>query len=192
MKKTLFYSTLKQEIEKIYIKVSLIVLHKRIKGYSKQSDQSNVSHTHDIGIPLLECIDAINVNRRDDSDTSRVSDDANAESVITDPHAPIKYQPLKPHVIDKKNIGDLSRYFKARSNGAELHPEIKEKLECSIWEHIHATIKYARQGDNRNAKMHADIVCSACKELAHYMSKDDYMNFIAGVNEHLDVLKSSA
>ncbi|MDH3342176.1 MAG: hypothetical protein OEM07_00475 [Gammaproteobacteria bacterium] len=97
-----------------------------------------------------------------------------------------------PHLINRRfrYVGELSKYFKERSQGSDIHPGIKEKLEHSVWEHIHAAIRYAHQGNEYNSKIHTDIACNACKELAHYMDDEAYRLFTIEVAKHLSDLKS--
>ena len=100
-------------------------------------------------------------------------------------------QAAHPHrhpSINQEHIDDLSRYFKARSKDSDLHPAIQDKLEHSVWEHIHATIRCARQGDKRNAKMHLNIASTACKELGHYMKEEEYQAFVKKAEEHMGTL----
>jgi hypothetical protein len=195
MKKTTFYNELIKAIDKVYMKVALKGLQKRMAGYHQQVSQSTKSRVNDIKSPLLDYIDTITIKDQGDPEElhtigSPAPESATANQHASDLHTPAKNQTDEPYVIDKNNVGELSRYFKEKSIESELHPGIEEKLEHSVWEHIHATIKYARQGDKPNAKMHTDIANSACEELAHYMSEEDYLEFIMKIKEHLDVLKS--
>ncbi len=63
-----------------------------------------------------------------------------------------------------------------------------EKLKHSIWEHIHASIRHARLGDARVAKMHADIANSAYRELAHYVSNEDHNELALEIENQLGEL----
>lgn len=187
MKNAAFYNALIRKIEKIYNKISLIVLRKRMDGYHTQASQS-FNLANGIKSPLLDCIDTIIVNNQDDSRTPH-NNDRPVLTTATNLNTPAKNHTDKPHVVNKRSAEGLSRHFKARTNGSELHPEIAKKLERSIWEHINATIRYARQGDKYNATMHTDIANSACKELAHYMTEEHYQAFVMKIEEYLDSLK---
>jgi hypothetical protein len=66
-----------------------------------------------------------------------------------------------------------------------LHPGIDDKLKHSIWEHIHAAIRYAKLGDRCDAKMHTNIASYAYRELAHYLSKEEYAKFTSDINNQL-------
>lgn len=189
MPNTISYRALIRGIEKAYFKVCLIVLHKRMNSYHRVA--SHQTHANDITSPLQECVDIIvgyaldnpNVvysvgHNMDKYTTPHLSNDKNKQATTL------------PTQINQEHIKELSKYFKARSTGSGLHPSIQEKLEHSIWDHVHATLRCARLGDDHCSKMHANIACCACKELAHYMDEYDYHVFIVEVEDHLNTLKS--
>ncbi len=188
MKNILFYSAFIRELQKIYSRLVLNVLHIRMDRYHKQSYHGTKSSAHDIKSSLLESVDKIIDKVKAKPDVSHTVDHATLADATT--HAPThaKYPAADPYVVNSENVGELSRYFKARSSGVDLHPGIEEKLEHSTWEHIYAALRYARQGDNHNAKMHANIASSACKELAHYKNEEQYQGFVAEIERHLDAL----
>jgi len=189
MKDTAFYNALIRGIEKVYSRISLIVLRKRMSGYQKQPLQSTNLNASDIKSPLLDYIDNIIVDHRDDSITPD-DNDRPVPDTTTNQNRPTKKYTDKPHIINQRNAEELARHYKATENESELYPEIAKKLQHSIWEHIHATIRYARQGDKSNAAMHTDIANSACKELAHHTTDEQYQAFIMKIGEYLDSLKS--
>ena len=186
MKSTSFYSDLINSIEKFYSRITLKILHKRMDAYHKQSRQVNpVSHTADIKAPLFKCIDGMNCNNKgkvvavqtlDYSYFSRNNKSRDHEQLVNQ------------RIINKEGVRELSRYFKARRNSAELHPGLEEKLKHNTWVHIHAAIRQARSGDADNAKMHADIANYAYKELVHYLSEDEYNEFAQDIEEQLGSL----
>lgn len=191
MKATIFYDSIIGAIEKLYLKFAITVLHKRMDGYHKQLSQTTETNASGIKSPLLECLDEIidvckkKPHANSSMDYSLLSTHISNQYKHVEPHA------IKRHIIDRENIRELSRYFKERSNGSELHPAIEERLEHSTWEHVHEAIRYARNSDNRNAKMHADIACNACMELAHYMVEEHYLAFVIKIEEHLNSLNSA-
>ncbi|MCK5002854.1 MAG: hypothetical protein KAJ92_01915 [Gammaproteobacteria bacterium] len=178
------YRVLIRGLEKLYFKVSLIVLHQRMDGYHKKINHNGNPYDQDIKTPLMEFIEttveyAIKTNNNDHTKT-----EGTPQSIQPMP-------PLQQHYeINPQHVGELSRYFKTRSNGGEMHPPIKDKLEHSVWEHIHATTRCARQGDERNAKLHLNIASSACRELAHYMSDNEHQAFADEVGCYMALLKA--
>jgi len=187
MSNSVSYRALIRGIEKLYFKVSLIVLHQRMDSYHSKISLNHAPYEQDIKTPLMEFIEttiayAVKVEN---------SDYRNDSTLNQSRHATI--QPLPPlsqhHEINPQHVGELSRYFKTRINGDELHPAIKDKLEHSVWEHIHATTRCARQCDKRNAKLHLNIANSACRELAHYMNDKEHLAFTAEVATYMAALK---
>lgn len=186
MKKTSFYSALIQELENIYARLVLNVLHIRMDRYHKQAHQSTKSYSTDIKSPLLSCISTLSDKAQINSEMSSAIEQSmlasdNSSTVIHD-----HYPAAEVLVVSTENVGELSKYFKARGNGSGLHPGVETKLEQSTWEHIHAAVRYARQGNTSSAKMHVNIASSACQELAHYMHEEQYRQFVVEIEQHLE------
>ena len=180
------YNALIGKIERLYFKVSLKILHRRMASYHKTSVHSE--HAQEIKSPLQECIDIIVGYALDNAEVIYPVGTLSADHLARSRSASATTNVEEP--ISHQDISELSRYFKARSQGLDLHPSIQEKLENSIWDHVHATIRYARQGDKLNSRMHMNIANCACKELAHYLDKNDYCAFTGEVSAHLATLKS--
>ena len=189
MKDTAFFSSLIRGIEKVYKRISMIVLRKRMSGYNKQPVQSASLNANDLKSPLLDCVDNIIDDHRDNSKTLH-DNDRPAPDVTTSLNKPAEKHIDKPHIINGRDAGELAKHYKETAVKSELYPEIARKLQHSIWEHIHATIRYARLGDKRNAEMHTDIANSAFKELAHHVTEEQYQAFVVKIGEYLDSLKS--
>ena len=190
MRDTAFYTALIREIEEVYNRISLIVLRKRMAGYQKQLLQSSQPYADDIKTSLLDCIDNIIVDHQVDS-TALHDNHRPTIGATTNPKRPANKYTDKAYVIKDGHDGELARHIKARGDESGLYPKIAKKLEHSIWEHIHATIKFARQGDNFKAAMHTDIANSACKELAQHVTKDQYHALTMKIEKYLGTLKSS-
>lgn len=185
MAKKFSFRALIQALEGLYTKISLIVLHKRISSY--HSTTSHKEHARDIKSSLMEFIETTIAQ------AVKVNYTINENERATNQVHPRTDQPAQQHLVhlqlSREGINELSKYFKKRGEGAELHPPIKDQLERSVLEHINAAFRCARDGDKRNSKLHVDIVDSACKELAHYMEEEPYLKFIGNVADHLDALK---
>lgn len=81
---------------------------------------------------------------------------------------------------------DLSQYFEEHHDGSSLLPDAGKRLMQSTWEHIHAALRCARQGDTRQAELHAGIANNAFKEAARYLPEKDYAAFAAEVGDLLE------
>ena len=174
------------KIERLYLKISLKILHRRMASYHKTS--VSIEHAQEIKSPLQECIDIIVGYALDNTEVVYPVGTLTAAHLSRSRSASVTGNDEEQ--ISHQDISELSRYFKARSQGVDLHPSIQEKLENSIWDHVHATIRYARQGDKANSRMHMNIANCACKELAHYLEKNDYRAFTGEVSAHLATLKT--
>ena len=132
MKSTSFYNDLIHTIEKLYSMITLRILHKRMNTYHQQLSLDNFDrHTLDIQAPLFKYIDDIN-NNDQKIVTGIQTLDYSFFLQTTNPQTPSHYQLANQRIVNKKNISELSRYFKARHNGSELHPGIDEKLEHEV------------------------------------------------------------
>lgn len=189
MKNTAFYSALILRMEKLYKSVSLLLWRKRMDGYHESASQGHGIYGNDIKSPLQDCI--VNIMANSPSDAATIpGNDRPAPGSPAPPNTTAKTGTDKPHEAVGSVAENHSGSFIEKTNGSDMYPEIVNKLEHSIWEHIHATIRYARQGDEKNATMHSDIANSACKELAHYLDDEHYQAFIIKIGEHLDTYKT--
>ena len=183
MKTIIFYSELIRSIRRVYCRISLIILHNRVLDYHDKPRKNTVTYVNDIRSPLLDIISDI------------IENQVNAPAIPAlmpgdtphDFHIQYRHNNLHPHNQKFENTGELSKYFKERRNGEKMHDGIKDKLEQSTLEHVNSALRFARQADARNAKMHVDIASCSCKELSHYMTKDEHLEFIAGIQKDFDV-----
>lgn len=190
MKNTSTYNALIDKLNALYFEYALALLHKRMAGYHRIA--SHQKHADDIKAPLLEYVDVIIASCRDNPEVTH-----NPKHITVKTNNPyskfIEYPetaqtidyPIVRNTVDREHVANLSKYFKARVRGAGLNPGIEEKLKHSVWDHIHAALRCARQANKQNAKMHIDIANCACRELAHYLSKEPYYVFIANIEKHL-------
>jgi hypothetical protein len=197
-----FLSTLLHELQRLYDQVALAQLHKRMDEYHKHANHSKKPHAKDIKTSLLEYIDNVVIVEKEKAKVPPEVDHPVVEGgelgkhVAKSHHTVFPFNFDKKHVgpntykLDKKQVGDLSKYFKERKEGSDLHPGIEEKLRNSIWDHINASVQCALKGDNHNAKLHIDIASYAFKEIAHYIPKEQYLELTGKINKRLDTLKA--
>ena len=82
-------------------------------------------------------------------------------------------------------LNGLSLYFKKQKT-QEHDPEMSEKLQKCVWDHVHTAHRSARSGDENTAKLHAGIATNAMKTLSHYMPEEEYTDFCTDVHNQLD------
>ncbi|UCE89304.1 MAG: hypothetical protein JSW10_00210 [Pseudomonadota bacterium] len=100
-----------------------------------------------------------------------------AETIAREPQTTEAQRPFTP--------GELTKHFEASRAGAVFDPHLGTDLKRRTWEHIHAALRYAAQGQARTAKLHADLATSAFKEAAHYLSDEEITEFAAAVENKL-------
>ena len=85
---------------------------------------------------------------------------------------------------------EFVKYLKQKKSSSLTHPYMGDKLKKSAWEHIHCTIRHARQGDMAMAKLHADIAGHALEEAAHFLKDEEYSELIFEIEESFDKSKN--
>jgi len=202
MKISDFLSMLFNKLQQLYYRIAVSRLHKLMDRYHRYTSHSKKAHANDIKTSILEYVDNVVVEKEknitkglDDTDHSRTEAGVAAKHVTQSHHGlfPFKQDEKddgpNPYALNKKQVDELSKYFKARTKGPELHHGMEEKLKDSIWIHMNASVQCALKGDGRSAKMHADIADYAFKEIAHYMPKEQYLELTEKINKRLDTLK---
>lgn len=173
-------------LKRLYSKLARVALHKRMSSYQQWV---NTENHQDISNPLYDYIDKLA-----SSDAVKAPGvphqtyDKEQPAIATNNTTPPAAQEHKEIVINKTLEG-LSLYYQDHKTAADSQPELSEKLKKSAWEHIHAVHRYARQGDVKTARLHADIANNALKEAAHYMTEDDYKAFMQEVKDEMQAIK---
>lgn len=66
-----------------------------------------------------------------------------------------------------------------------VQPSAGDKLKQSTWEHLRASIRCAKAGDKKTARLHASIMDSALKEAAHFLDEEAYHEFVQKLEKEL-------
>jgi len=203
MKISNFLCMLFHKLQQLYYRIAVSRLHKLMDKYHRYTSHSKKSHANDIKTSILKYVDNVVVVEKE-KNINKGSIDAGhpvTEAGVTAKHVAQSHHDLfpfkqdekddgpNPYALNKKQVAELSKYFKARTKGPELHHGMEEKLKDSIWIHMNASVQCALKGDGRSAKMHADIADYAFKEIAHYMPKVKYQELTEKINKRLDALK---
>ena len=203
MKISNFLSTPVHKLQQLYSRIAVSRLHKLMDRYHKYTSHSKKAHANDIKTSILEYADNVVVAEKEKNITKGLNDTGHpvTEAGVTAKHATQSHHDLfpfkqddkndgpNPYALNKKQVDELSKYFKAREKGPELHHGMGEKLKDSIWIHMNASVQCALKGDGSSAKMHADIADYAFKEIAHYMPEEEYLELTEKINNRLDTLK---
>jgi hypothetical protein len=178
--------TLFETLQGLYSQFVLMILERRMKSYHQKT---GAQARRDIAGLLSEEIRqlAVAVPSIDEGANSD-----NSTDVVQSTTAKQSSQVLDSKIQNAKitnTASELSNHLRRRQSGSALNPELGERLMKSTREHIHAVHRLARQGKVRTAAMHADIANHALREAGHYMSEDEYADFIAGIEQELMAMK---
>ena len=203
MKISDFLCMLLHRLQQLYYRIAVSRLHKLMDRYHRYTSHSKKSHADDIRTSILEYVDNVVIVEKEKNITKGSNDtdhpvteaEGTAKHVTQSHHnlfpfkQDVKDDGRNPYALNKKQVDELSKYFKARTKRPELHHGMEEKLKDSIWIHMNASVQCALKGDGRSAKMHAEIADYAFKEIAHYMPKEQYLKLTEKINKRLDTLK---
>ena len=187
MKERGHHSGLLDALRGLYSQMAALVWNKRLQSYRPDSGRHvELDIAAELFHQISELAEAQPVKLHDTG--------AAAASQVAQPHAEnpssTPHHPFDPSPATPKEPGRLSEHFEAGRNGSELAPGLSGTLQKRTWEHIHAALRLARQGDARAAKLHADLANSAFAEAAHYMSNEDIAGFAAEVKHKLEELRT--
>ncbi|MBE9516159.1 MAG: hypothetical protein IME93_04195 [Proteobacteria bacterium] len=111
----------------------------------------------------------------------------NSSAVVQDdkPPAETRKEPARSRngLTAPAEPNSLSQAFSKRHPAGALQNTVADKLMQSAWDHLHASIRYARAGDSDTARLHASIMENALKETAHYLKDNEYRCFIDQITE---------
>jgi len=166
--------TLLEILTGLYTKVSGKLFLKRLNTYHSTPPTINID---DIFTPLSDVIDKIAAAEKvnQESDVIQTSYQCSTQSTID--HS------LMPTPTTANAPSSLSRYFKARNSLVIIHPYVSDKLKTCIIDNIHASIRLARQGDARTAKLRIGIAHNAISELSHYIPSEQFEAFTHEVQQ---------
>lgn len=164
-------------LKQLYSKI--MVLHAEASSRSSLN-HSNKAHPQNIISPLSECIDklAANVVNKPANATNSLMPEIENPS---HDHASISQKPSS-----RTELGELSAHLKNSHNYSGVSLNTGDKLMQSTWEHFHAAIRLARQGDVDAARLHVELTNNALKEAAHYLPEAVYSRFSKEVMEALE------
>lgn len=174
------YVKLLQAVRRLRDRYVLRLLNRRMKHYHRENSSVDISDA------LSSHIDSL--SKAGTADPRKI-----LKSPVTEDGANIDTTPMsrnKPGGIINPvwMLTALSTHFTRRHSGRVLESHLAERLKQSTHEHINTALRFAREGDNRIARLHADIANNAQKEAAHYMPEEEYKEFSEQVLKQLNEL----
>lgn len=174
------YNKLLQSLHRLYSRVGFLQLQKQLQRY-RPGPQG--IYQHSISLSLVKHIDRL-ANTIDSHESSEsVLDKSSRE--IAQKSRDTKHRKLNlsaSAAVDMKNFFPKNRGFP----GAAAN--LCESLKKSTWSHMRTALRLAKQGQIHSAKIHANIADQALKEVAHFMSAEEYNNFTEEVKNTLKSL----
>ena len=171
-------------LQNLYYRMAHLRLNARIDSYQ---DSKGEGVAEDISTPLSEHIEAL--ARKASEDKAQPLSRA-----VSSPHGPGKTEtqgatranrrPVKAQIVHK-GLNGLSRLFKRRSAMVMVQPHLSDQLQRRVRQHLNTALRQARQGDSKNAKLHADLACNGMHELMRYMPQENFTRFNQQISANL-------
>lgn len=185
------YMALKQQensllntLKRLRSRIVLLVLRKRMQQYHKEEGLD----TYDIMESLSNHIDKLSVFSKEDPFGKEFKATWTIIKYRQNETSKGQAPPEAEGEIANRTLSGLAKYFKTNGTERIMQPYLSEKLQNSTWEHIHTAIRLAHQGDQKNARLHADIANNALKEVAHYMTREGYKELVGEIHRELSKL----
>jgi len=185
MKISEHYNSLLEALRSLYSKVASLELNKRLQSYRRDGgadieidiagqlfDHVSRLASSQAAKPVVKAATPASHDAQPSADTGR-PDASGPTDAVHEPSA---------------EVGALSQHFDAGRSGSHLNPEMGGVLRKRTWEHIHAALRLARQGDAKNARLHVDLANAALAEAVHYMADNEIEEFVAEVKQKLEEL----
>ncbi len=96
------------------------------------------------------------------------------------------YESRGPQVVaEEPASGELGSHFHDSEVDQFAHSSVGDKIKRRVLEHVNNTLRHARSGDRKAAKMSLEIARASLAEAAHYMEEAEYLAFAEEVKEQL-------
>lgn len=160
-------------------------LYSRIMGLHAEDrarsslNRSNTASSQNIVLPLSDCIDKLATNA-----VNNPVDAPNSQNPEIENH-PHDHASISRESSSRTKLGDLSVHLKNSHRYSGVSLNTGDKLMQSTWEHFHAAIRLARQGDVDAARLHVELTNNALNEAVHYLPEPVYSRFSKDVMKAL-------
>lgn len=161
-----------------------MALHAESRARSSLNS-SNTAGTQKIVSSFSQCIDNL---------SARATTNAGITSEQQQIPKPKNHSPNQATInrdsSSRVEPGELSKHLKKTHRQTGISLDTGDKLMQSTWEHFHAAIRLARQGDKKGARLHMELSNNALNEAAHYLSESEYSRFSKDVMKALEEINS--
>jgi len=167
-------------LQYLYRKISIVIMRVRMRSFRPFHESNN---TFDITSLLHQQINTLADSLDKNNTHPATVNEKSQRSELTLNKVDIKkYQSSKIENVSGVE-SEFAKYLKQKKSSAMSHPYLGDKLKESAWEHIHCTIRYARQGNVETARLHAGIAGQALEEAAHYLKDEEYSELVFQIEE---------
>jgi hypothetical protein len=172
-------------IKRLYSRIMTLRLETHA---SSNHYHNNTTHSRNIVSSLSKCIDKLAT----DAEKHPVNEpDLHIADLEHYSHTmpPINHETSHTTSSNSKPA-ELSEYLKNSHQHFRSNSVTGNKLIQSTWEHLHASIRLARLGDVKNARLHSELTKNALNEATHYLSEQEYSRFSKDVIQALEEINS--
>lgn len=169
-------ANLLDSIKRLYSRI--MALHAESRARSSLN-HSNTTVIQDIASPLSQVIDKLAANAT--SKPVNTVDSTELEQEETS----YNRATITRENVSQAEPGELSLHLKDTHRYSGPSQDTGDRLIQSTWEHLHASIRLARQGNAEAARLHAELTNNALNEAMHYLPESEYSQFSKEVMEAL-------
>jgi hypothetical protein len=171
-------------LQALLSKLSVLILNRRMGSYRKEGA---APHDRQILSALYDMVDKTSAPQ----DPTSIADDT-ANAVQTgDRSSGVSSSAsgkTERNTVSETLQTDLSNHLRRSRSNASDAKSFGVKLKTAVWDHIHTSLRYTRQGNVDLAKMHADLAGEALQQASHHMTDEEYIEFKASILEELKKL----
>lgn len=152
-------------LKRLYLRIMAL----QTKGQARKSITStHSSRPKNVTKSLSDCISKL--AKKAASDPVNVTKLHVPETHISD-HA---HSTISRDTSTSHELGELSLHLKDSHKYTGVSQDTGARLAQSTWEHFHASIRLARQGNTSAALLHRDLANSALIEAERYLPEQEY------------------
>jgi len=172
---------LMDSLQVLYSRLSTLILNRRMERYRKERsvhlDKQILTALHDI-FEKTSNPENLQAGADNGGPEELVSRESN-----TDPKA------KRSNAAAAASHSDLSSHLHSNLSKSSDSGHLGEKLKASAWDHIHTSLRTAREGKSDLAKMHAGLANEALRQASHHMTDEEYIELKTSILEELQKLR---
>lgn len=172
---------LMSDLKNLYGKLSALLTGIRMRSYHVLTDSKN---SFDITSVLNKQVDEYVAQHQPEKRLNSIQADKEEPGNVATIKSEAK---LNNDMLQSQSSGTESafaKHLKHRESSSVSQPRMGDNLKASAWEHIHKAIRFAKQGEVENAKLHTNIAGQALEEAGHYLNDKDYADLVFEIENY--------